>query len=136
MWSLLSGAGCPTNPCNNKRKANKLFTQHTKKGHRQHVVQVLHHPVAQPYHGGTVASGQGGHKKILEIPSSFNFIKSKSKETFKLIVKKKIKTYALKMLKLKQQKHSKIANDSYNLLKMQPYFTSMLERKFLVRILS
>ena len=65
--------------------------------------------------------------KLLEIPCTFDFIKSKSKETFKRIVKKQVKIFALKMLKSKQQKQSKMANVSYKTLKMQSYFTSMLK---------
>ena len=65
--------------------------------------------------------------KLLEIPCTFDFIKSKSKETFKRIVKKQVKIFALKMLKSKQQKHSKIAKLSYKTLKMQSYFTSMIK---------
>ena len=44
----------------------------------------------------------------LNIP--FDFIKSKAKEKFNLFVKKKVRTYALNMLKNKQQRHSKVAN--------------------------
>ena len=41
----------------------------------------------------------------LEINCSFDFIKSKSTDTFKNLVKKKVKSYALKILKTKQEKH-------------------------------
>ena len=43
--------------------------------------------------------------KDLEIPCSFDFIRSKTKIAFKNLVKSKVKTHALKLLKLKQQKH-------------------------------
>ena len=72
-----------------------------------------------------------------KIPCTFDFIKSKSKETFKRIVKKQVKIFALKMLKSKQQKHSKMANVSYKTLKMQSYFTSMLkteEKRTILRL--
>ena len=61
--------------------------------------------------------------KDLEIPCSFDFIRSKTKIAFKRLVKSKVKTHALKLLKLKQQKHSKMSNITYETLKMQNYFS-------------
>ena len=60
----------------------------------------------------------------LDIPCSFEFIRSKSKQAFKNLVKNKVKLYALKILKMKQQKHSKMKNLHYNSLNIQSYFTS------------
>ena len=61
--------------------------------------------------------------KDLEIPCSFDFIRSKTKLAFKTLVKAKVKIYALKVLKLKQQKHSKMKNIHYKSLCMQNYLT-------------
>ena len=60
----------------------------------------------------------------LKIPCSFDFIKSKSKQAFKNLVKSKVKSYALRILKTKQQKHSKMSNLQYSSLDIQSYFTS------------
>ena len=51
------------------------------------------------------------------IPCDFNFIRSKSKESFKRIVKVKAREYALKILTEKQQKPSKMENLIYTQLK-------------------
>ena len=59
----------------------------------------------------------------LDIPCSFDFIKKKSSQAFKTYVKNKVKTYALKVLKSKQQKHKKMANVYYDSLSMQSYFS-------------
>ena len=59
----------------------------------------------------------------LNIPCSFEYIKNKSTESFKRLVKKKVQQYALKELKNKQKKHSKMANVSYDSIKMQTYFS-------------
>ena len=61
--------------------------------------------------------------KDLDIPCSFDFIRSKSKQAFKNLVKMKVKTYALKILKTKQLKHSKMSNVNYTSLKMQNYLS-------------
>ena len=60
----------------------------------------------------------------LDIPCSFEFIKSKSTNTFKTLVKKKVQSFAFKSLKSKQQKHSKMVNVRYDNLKMQSYLLS------------
>ena len=57
------------------------------------------------------------------IPCDFNFIRSKSKESFKTIVKVKAQEYALKILTEKQQKHSKMENLIYTQLKPQKYLS-------------
>ena len=51
-------------------------------------------------------------------------IKSKSTQAFKNYVKKKVKLYALKTLKMKQTNHKKMANVYYETLEMQSYFKS------------
>ena len=48
--------------------------------------------------------------KDLNICSSFENIKSKSKQAFKMYVKKKVKIFALETLKIKKTNHSKMAN--------------------------
>ena len=58
----------------------------------------------------------------LKIPSSFNFIQSKSKESFKRYVKIKAKELALKNLLSKKEGHSKIEKIMYRDLTIQPYF--------------
>ena len=65
-------------------------------------------------------------KKNLEefnIPCDFNYIKSKSGEAFKRIVKVKAQEYAIKILTLKQQSHSKMKELFYPELKPQKYLT-------------
>ena len=59
----------------------------------------------------------------LNIPCSFKFIESKSKEGFKKIVKAKTKELSLSCLKVMQQKHSKLNQIHYSELKLQQYFT-------------
>ena len=58
----------------------------------------------------------------LEIPCDFEFIKSKSRSSFKSLVKAKSKEYALKILTKKQEKHSKMGDLYYQELKLQNYF--------------
>ena len=57
----------------------------------------------------------------LDIPISFEFIKSKSKDSFKNLVKNKVKEYALTVLTKKQESHSKMEPLHYTELKMQKY---------------
>ena len=59
----------------------------------------------------------------LNIPCSFNFIKSKSKESFKKLVKIKTQEMTLTHLKSLQLKHSKLSKLHYHDLKLQQYFT-------------
>ena len=59
----------------------------------------------------------------LEIPCSFEFIRSKSKEAFKSLVKAKAKEYAFKILQRKQDSHTKMKNLKYEGIKTQKYFT-------------
>ena len=59
----------------------------------------------------------------LGIPSSFQFIRSKSKEAFKNLVKAKAKEYALKILQIKQNSHKKMKDLKYESIKIQKYFT-------------
>ena len=56
------------------------------------------------------------------IPYDFNYLKSKSKDAFKRIVKNKAKEVALEVLKAKQQKHTKMENLKFLELKRQTYF--------------
>ena len=58
------------------------------------------------------------------IPCSFDFIEKKSKDAFKNYVKVKAKEYALRELKGKQAKHSKMENIKYSNIKKQTYLTS------------
>ena len=58
-----------------------------------------------------------------EIPINFESLKSKSKNAFKQLVKRKAEEYALKTLLKKQSKHSKMKNISYSKLKIQSYFS-------------
>ena len=58
----------------------------------------------------------------LGIPCNFEYIKSKSINSFKKLVKTKAKQYALNLLIDKQKKHSKMKNLSYTELAMQEYF--------------
>ena len=58
------------------------------------------------------------------IPCSFDYIQSKSKEAFKRIVKVKAKEIALNLLKNKQHQHSKLKNLNYKELKIQKYLMS------------
>ena len=57
-----------------------------------------------------------------DIPFDFEFMLSKSSESFKKIVKIKAEEYELKRLRAKQAKHSKTANVTYIEMKMQEYF--------------
>ena len=56
-----------------------------------------------------------------EIPCSFDYIERKSKETFNKIVKIKAKEYALRLLRRKQDTHSKMENLYYSDIQMQNY---------------
>ena len=49
----------------------------------------------------------------VDIPCSFDFMRNKSKQALKKYGKK-VKSYALKRLKMKQQKHSKIHSGTTN----------------------
>ena len=60
----------------------------------------------------------------LNIPCSFSFIKSKSKESFKKIVRIKTQELALTHLKSLQLKHSKLSKLHYHDLKLRQYFTN------------
>ena len=57
-----------------------------------------------------------------DIQCDFDYMKSKSKEAFKRLVKIKAKEAALEDLKTKQKKHSKMENVYNSELKPQPYF--------------
>ena len=57
------------------------------------------------------------------IVEDFEYIKSKSKESFKKMVKVKAKEYALTILTEKQQTHSKMENIYYSEIKPQKYFS-------------
>ena len=56
------------------------------------------------------------------IPCDFAYIKSMSKFSFKSLVKRKAKEYALRILQDKQKTHSKMSNLHYSELKIQEYF--------------
>ena len=58
------------------------------------------------------------------LPHSFEFILSKSKTTFKKLVKSKAKEYAFNTLMLKKEGHTKLANLSYHDLSIQDYLTA------------
>ena len=58
-----------------------------------------------------------------EIQADFQFLKSKSKDSFKKLVKTQAKKYAFKKLKEEKAKHSKMKNLEYEELKRQEYFT-------------
>ena len=60
----------------------------------------------------------------LNIPCSFSFIESKSKESFKTLVKAKTKEFSLTYLKNLQLKHSKLSQLFYHDIKLQQYFTN------------
>ena len=57
-----------------------------------------------------------------DIPFDFENIVSKSKESFKRIVKIKAEEYELERLRVKQGKHTKTANVRYTDMKMQEFF--------------
>ena len=75
--------------------------------------------------------------KDLNIPCSFQYIESKSKEGFKRIVKTKTKELAFTYLRTLQQKHSKLNQLHYSELKLQKYFTdtklTMYQKQLLFR---
>ena len=60
--------------------------------------------------------------KDLEIPCNFEDIKTKSNYLFKKLVKTKSKAFALKLLREKQEKHSKMRDLFYEDLVLQDYF--------------
>ena len=57
-----------------------------------------------------------------DIPYDFNYLKSKSKDTFKKVVKAKAKEFAYEELLAKQKQHTKMENVNYSELKRQTYF--------------
>ena len=59
----------------------------------------------------------------MELPRSFDIIRSKSKNSFKNLVKKKTREYTLNKLKSMQNSHSKMNNIKYENIKMQNYFS-------------
>ena len=60
--------------------------------------------------------------EAFNIPCDFEYIRSKSKEGFKNLVKKRAKEVALTLLQKKQMNHSKMSNMYYPELKIQDYF--------------
>ena len=65
-------------------------------------------------------------KKDLEdfsIPCSFEYIRSKSKDAFKKLVKVKAREFALRKLRKKQESHSKMEKLEYKEIKIQNYLT-------------
>ena len=56
------------------------------------------------------------------IPIDFDYISSKSKDSFKKMVKRKAKELVLKKLLISKANHSKMANLEYNNMEMQSYF--------------
>ena len=62
--------------------------------------------------------------KDLEVSCTFEEIEAKSEDAFKNYVKIKAKEYALKMLKTKQDRHSKMENLKYSEITMQSYLKS------------
>ena len=59
--------------------------------------------------------------KEFGIPENYKYIRSKSKDSFKELVKIRMKEYTLKYLLDVKQEHSKMDNLSYSELKLQPY---------------
>ena len=59
----------------------------------------------------------------MEITSDFNYLKSKSREAFKKLVKEKAREYALEQLTQKQRLHTKMSAHYYAELKPQKYLT-------------
>ena len=59
----------------------------------------------------------------LELPRSFDVIKSKSKSSFKNLVKKKTNEYTFNKLKSMQESHSKLKKLKYEGIKIQNYFS-------------
>ena len=59
----------------------------------------------------------------MEITSDFNYLKSKSTEAFKKLVKEKAREYALEQLTQKQMLHTKMSAHYYAELKPQKYLT-------------
>ena len=57
----------------------------------------------------------------LDLPCSFEYMKSKSKKAFKKTVKRKATEYALKVLLKKKSSHSKMEKLNYKELKLQEY---------------
>ena len=60
----------------------------------------------------------------LQIPCSFEYLQSKSKDGFKRIVKTKAKEYALKTLKRRQEMHRKMKSVIYTEMKSLSYLSS------------
>ena len=58
----------------------------------------------------------------LDIPWNFEIIRSKSSTTFKELLNRKAKGYALRILTETQMKHSKMDNLHYSELRLQTYF--------------
>ena len=59
----------------------------------------------------------------LNIPLDFEFLKSKSKESFKKLAKRKTQEYSLRKQLEKQMSHSKMHNLRYKEVKVQNYFS-------------
>ena len=59
--------------------------------------------------------------EMFDIECDFEFIRNKSKEAFKKLVKVKAKEYALKKLTVKKESHSKMTNLKYPEIVMQKY---------------
>ena len=62
--------------------------------------------------------------KDLDIPENFKVIKSKSKESFKKLVKKKVREFAFNTFIKQKEGHSKLENLEYKELKPQDYLMS------------
>ena len=59
-----------------------------------------------------------------QIGNNFDWIKSKSKNGFKRLVKKRAKVYALQLFNVQKNSHSKLDNLYYEELKMQNHLVS------------
>ena len=59
-----------------------------------------------------------------QIPCSFDYIKGKTKNEFKSLVKRRAREYALNYLNIKKAKHSKLKNLNYKSQKIQSNLTS------------
>ena len=63
-----------------------------------------------------------GNLEEFEVPCDFDFMKTRSKESFKKLVKRQAKKVALAKLKKKQAVHSKMSNLEFSKLELQSYF--------------
>ena len=116
--------GCDRNPIGVLIKARRINFLHylLSRGETEMLFQVFITQWRNPFKGDWTETAKENLGEF-NIPCDFNFIRSKSKESFKRIVKVKAQEYALKILTEKQQKHSKMENLIYTQLKPQKYLS-------------